>query len=425
MKKLTYSGLNVDVYEEVLANGLTIYVLPLPKFVNIFATFTTKYGSVHSTFKTVDEEQFHTVNPGIAHFLEHKLFENEDGTDPFAFFSKSGANNNANTSNFRTTYIFSGSQNFSGNLNYLIDFVQSPYITDENVLKEKGIITQEAKMYMDIPYWRMVETAQYNTFINDPHKIPVIGTLESINNITKEELMLCYNTFYHPSNMFITITGAVDPQTAIDIIKNNQDKKNYGLQKPIINPEIEEPDNVALAFEEIKMDVVIPKIAINYKINFANLGVPLKEFELYMDQYLAVKFSTTSVFTNQLIDNQLIIGDLMHFTTIGSKHLVLNFVFESKQAQTVIVMIDEEIKKIEFNINDFNRKKKTILASLVRANDSIFSSNYRILENIVTYGDVFLNAKDIVTKMNTDELMAILKNINFDNRNIVIINPLN
>ena len=239
MKKNKLRQFSLDLYSETLDNGLLINVIPKTNVNNIYVTFSTKYGSVHDEFIPIDQNDFYKVPMGVAHFLEHKVFEQEDGKDPFTRFSTNGADANANTSNYKTTYLFSGPSNLSDNLNFLLDFVQSPYFTDENVEKEKGIIAQELKMLNDKPYWHLYEKALLNSFINHPIKYPVGGTLETIKRITKDDLYTCYNTFYHPANMFITISGNVEPEEVIDIIKNNQDKKTFKSFKNITLKDVE------------------------------------------------------------------------------------------------------------------------------------------------------------------------------------------
>ncbi len=222
MKRI-FNKLDLELYEEKLDNGLEIYIVPKNDKNNIHASFTTKFGSDDLDF-ILNGESIST-HPGIAHFLEHKLFEQEDGTDPFQLFDNNGAYSNAFTNHIQTTYYFEGPINFEENLNLLLDFVQAPYFTDENVEKEKGIIIQELKRNKDFPYRVMYEEKISNSFINNNIKIPVIGYIDSINSITKEELMKCYKAFYNPSNMFLVITGNVDPIKTIELIKQNQSKK--------------------------------------------------------------------------------------------------------------------------------------------------------------------------------------------------------
>ena len=227
MEIINLKEVGEKVYHETLDNGLNVYAIRKKDFSLCTAHFITKFGGLDLEFVPINEDKMTKFPAGIAHFLEHKLFEQESGEDPFAFYTKNGADANANTSHQKTTYLFSGTGNLEKNLKYLLDFVQKPYFTDENVEKEKGIIEQEIKMYDDVPYWKLYDSTLNNAFHVHPLKYPIAGTVETINKITKDDLYTCYNTFYHPSNMFLTIVGNFDPEKVIKTIRSNQKKKKY------------------------------------------------------------------------------------------------------------------------------------------------------------------------------------------------------
>ena len=272
MKKTNIDKLKLELYQEKLDNGLEVYIIPKKNCNNIYVTFSTKYGSNIDEFVPIKSKKMKKYPLGIAHFLEHKMFEMEDGTDPFELYSNNGADANANTSNYKTTYLFSGPQYFKENLNYLLDYVQKPYFTDKNVEKEKGIIIQEIKMYQDDPYTVLYEKALYNSFIKHPIKMPVIGDIENVKSITKEDLYECYNTFYNPGNMFVVITGNVDPIETINLIKQNQENKHFEKEEEIKLKTYEEPDKVDKKSEIIKMDINLAKLALSYKINYKKMN---------------------------------------------------------------------------------------------------------------------------------------------------------
>ena len=189
MQKVALTNLDLTLYSETLDNGLSIYVVPKENANNIYVTFTTNYGAVQNEFVPYGKDEMIKVPEGVAHFLEHKLFEQEDGVDPFTFFSKNGASSNASTSSYKTTYLFEGTNHFEENLRYLLDFVQAPYFTDENVEKEKGIIIQELKMYQDNPFRMGYEKSLFNTFVEHPIRYSVGGSVESVSSITKEDFV--------------------------------------------------------------------------------------------------------------------------------------------------------------------------------------------------------------------------------------------
>jgi len=195
MKEIELKGLDVTLYTEKFDNDLDIYLLPLKNKKNYFISYATHFGSDVLSF-TDNEDKTHTPPLGIAHFLEHKMFEQESGEDPFTFFSQSGTDSNASTSYDNTQYICSGTKKFRENLRYLIKFVNSPYYTDENVEKEKGIIAEEIKMYADIPDYKLELKLRECLYKNSPRRIDIAGTVQEINKITKEDLYDCYNSFY-------------------------------------------------------------------------------------------------------------------------------------------------------------------------------------------------------------------------------------
>ena len=219
-------------------NGLEIYVIP-KDFATSFAMFSTKYGAIDNCFKLEGEAEFHEVPDGIAHYLEHKMFENEDGVDTFSRFAKYGANANAFTSGTMTSYLFSCTEHLKENLEILLDYVSKPYFTPENVEKERGIIGQEIRMYEDNPgsaiYYNLLE-AMYE---KNQTRINVAGTVESIAEITPELLYDCYYTFYNFSNMTLCVSGRADMEMVLDavdrILPEREQKtivRNYYSEKP-------------------------------------------------------------------------------------------------------------------------------------------------------------------------------------------------
>ena len=193
-------------------SGLTVFIYPKENSNSTYAVFGTKYGSVDNQFRRSDEDTVHTVPEGIAHFLEHKLFESEDG-DAFARYAKTGASANAYTSFDMTCYLFSCTENVEASLEILLDFVQSPYFTEQTVQKEQGIIGQEIRMYDDDPQWRVMFNLLGALYHTHPVKIDIAGTVESISHITPELLYQCYHTFYDLHNMALCVAGNIDKET--------------------------------------------------------------------------------------------------------------------------------------------------------------------------------------------------------------------
>lgn len=233
MNKTEYEQINETLYHEVLPNGLTVYLLPKNDYHKTYGLFSTNYGSIDNEFIPYGEKEKVKVPDGIAHFLEHKLFEKEDG-DVFQLFGQQGASANAFTSFTKTSYLFSTTDQVEQNLTTLIDFVQAPYFTEETVNKEKGIIGQEIQMYEDDPNWRMFFGILNNLYPAHPLHIDIAGTVESIDKITAQDLYTCYRTFYQPSNMVLFVVGKMEPEKLMKLIRENQEEKNFPPKQEIV-----------------------------------------------------------------------------------------------------------------------------------------------------------------------------------------------
>jgi predicted Zn-dependent peptidase len=306
MKKISFDQLQENLYYEKMSNGLDVYILPKKGFNKTYATFTTKYGSIDNHFVPLNEEEFVKVPDGIAHFLEHKLFEKEDG-DVFQQFSRQGASANAFTSFTRTAYLFSSTTNVERNLETLIDFVQDPYFTEKTVEKEKGIIGQEITMYDDNPDWRLYFGVIQNMYKNHPVKIDIAGTIESITPITKDMLYQCYNTFYHPSNMLLFVVGSVDPDQIMNQIRSNQEKKDYEKMPEIKRKFDDEPGTVAEKKQVLKMNVQSPKCLVGLKAPEPHQqGKEMLRQELSMNVFLDMLFGKSSTYYSELYNDGLI-----------------------------------------------------------------------------------------------------------------------
>lgn len=232
MNKTEYPQINETLYHEVLPNGLTVYLLPKKEYHKTYGLFSTNYGSIDNEFVPYGKSEKIKVPDGIAHFLEHKLFEKEDG-DVFQLFGQQGASANAFTSFTKTSYLFSTTDQVEKNLTTLLDFVQAPYFTEETVNKEKGIIGQEIQMYEDDPNWRLFFGILNNLYPNHPLHIDIAGTVESINKISADDLYTCYHTFYQPSNMVLFVVGNLEPEQLMSVIRTNQSAKDFPPAQPI------------------------------------------------------------------------------------------------------------------------------------------------------------------------------------------------
>ncbi|MBW8348935.1 insulinase family protein [Bacillus sp. IITD106] len=306
MKTIEFDQIQETLFYEKLDNGLQVYILPKMGFNKTFATFTTNYGSIDHQFKPLNKEDYIRVPDGIAHFLEHKMFEKEQG-DVFQQFSKQGASANAFTSFTRTAYLFSSTNEVEKNLITLLNMVQEPYFTEKSVEKEKGIIGQEIRMYDDNPDWRLFFGTIENMFHHHPVKIDIAGTVESISHITADLLYECYNTFYHPSNMLLFLVGPVDPDKMINLIHENQSSKKYSDAPEIQRYFEEEPESVHNKKQVLKMNVQTPKCYVGVKGKKVDLdGREMLKHELAINIIFELLFGKSSENYEELITSGLI-----------------------------------------------------------------------------------------------------------------------
>lgn len=311
MQTLSYPNVQETLYREVLDNGLEVIVLPKEGFSKTYATFSTKYGSVDNHF-SVGSDQAVQVPDGIAHFLEHKMFEEPTG-DIFAVFASQGASANAYTSFDRTVYLFSATEQIHENLETLINFVQNPYFTDENVNKEKGIIEQEIDMYRDNADWRVyfgLIDALYHTH---PVHIDIAGTAESIGQIDKETLYRCYETFYHPSNMLLFVVGGVKAEEVLELVRANQAAKTFQPQGEIKRYFDEEPTSVKIPRKIVELPVSLPKCMLGFKDKRTGLqGEALLRQEVTTKLMLEALIGPSSKLYQQLYEQNLISDSFGH-----------------------------------------------------------------------------------------------------------------
>ena len=424
MKEIKINKTNETLYYEKLNNGLEVYIVPNKFQKNFYITFTTKFGSINTEFKTSNDKTFKKVPNGIAHYLEHLMFNMEDGT-AFDYFSKLGSSVNAYTTYNLTCYEVYSSTYFKENLNYLLDYVQTPYFTNELVNNERGIITEEIKMYDNNPNTELTYSAFKNIFVNDNRKYLISGTKEDIKKITKENLYDCYNTFYNPNNMFIIITGNVNPYETIGIIENNQNKKEFNNVN-IMNKEITEPNKINKKYEEIKMNVETNKINISYKIPrklFKKLNLSNIELNSYISILFNILFGSTSLLQDKLISSKVIQNGININKTFTKDFIIICITTETDYPDTLIRYVEETINNIKIEEETLNRKLKVYKSNYILHFDDIELVNSNIQDNIIEYGNFINDYMDIYEKMNVKTINNIASSLKNIKRSILIIKP--
>ena len=420
MEKINFNKLDQEMYYFTLKNGLRVYLVPFLKKKNFYAVLGTKYGSSDISFNFEGED---IETPfGTAHFLEHKIFEQENGVDPFSFFSKSGISSNASTTFNNTRYYIWGVNELEKNLNFLIDFLMSPYFTDENVSKEKGIIEEEILMYEDDPEWALDDTMRKNLFYNLPCREKIAGTIEDIKKMTKEDLYKAYNAFYEPSNMALVIGGNFNPKEIEKLIKDhpklNDKKKNKVLRK-----DYQEPDDVFLEYKEIYMNVTIPKLRYSIKINKDKL----KEFtDIEISMYLSIimtsLFGQSSDFKEKVINEQLTSGYYEEKNNFFN-FITLDITAESDKADLFVDEVNKTFSNIKIKKEELERIKKVWIASEIRMIDSLEMTIDNIYSDLIMFDRVYENRIDLIRELNIKDLNKFIKKLDLSNRSLVFVLP--
>lgn len=397
MIKKELNKLDLNLFEENLKNGLKIYMIPNNKVNNIYVTYTAFYGSCDNEFIPFGKNEYEKVPDGVAHFLEHKLFEQENGEDPFSFFSKNGADVNAYTSFFGTTYLFSGMEHFNENLKYLLNYVESPYFTDENVEKEKGIIGQEIMMYDDDPGFKLYLNTMDCLYHKNAVKLDIAGTIESISKINPDVLYKCYNTFYHPSNMTLVVCGNFKPEELLEEIKKRLKKTEK--QEEIKRIYEVEDETINQKVKEVNMEVSVPIFMIGIKDNKLNDDEIVKK-HLAIEIILNMLIGKSSDLYKDLYNKGYLLGepDLDYEFSKQYAHVLISG--QSKNYNEIMEAVKEKIenyKKNGLNDEDFERIKRKIYGDYV--------SEYNNVGNIARFflSDSFkgINCFDYIDKYDT------------------------
>lgn len=428
MNKIVNDILKEEIFYEKLENGLSIYYMPKKGFTKKYAILATDYGSNDLEFVLAGENDKIRLNEGIAHFLEHKMFEQPDGSNAFEKFSKWGASANAFTNFTMTAYLFSTTENFYESLEHLINYVQSPYFTDENVDKEKGIIEQEIKMYNDDPDWNVYFNTLKALYVNYPVRIDIAGTVDSINKITKEELYKCYNTFYNPGNMALFVVGDLDFGKIMESISNINDNSIISLTNKVEKIYPKEPSYVNKKEVVVEFPVSIPMFNIAFKDNNVGMkGNELLRKEIITEILIDIMFKKGSMLYENLYMSGLINEN---FGSGFSSQVNYGFTIISgesknpKKVKEIILKYIDKYKTEGISEDDFNRIKKKKIGNFLKCFDSVgFIANnflaYKFKDiNLLDYLEVIKDVKfeEVIDRLNS--------HLNEESCVISIVNPI-
>ena len=425
IQKKYYQTINETLYHENMANGLNVYLLKKEGFSKTYGLFATNFGSVDTSFVPLNEAEMMKVPDGVAHFLEHKMFEMEAG-DASDKFSLLGASTNAFTSSSRTAYLFSTGSNEMQCTELLLDFVQDLYLTEENVEKEKGIIGQEIKMYDDDPDWQNYFGAIQNLYHKHPFAIDIAGTVESVNATTKEQLETCYRTFYHPSNMVLFVCGQINPEEIMDMIRENQLKKGFTKVNDIQRLIIDEPKTIKNKEIVQYMDVFMPKITMAIKVN--NIPIePKKRVKREMATQLVLDylFSKSSKVYNDWVNNEWINDTFGGYYIQERDYACIQFGGDTNHVDELKCALIDLVSKLptsQIPMDDFERLKRKMMGAYVMS----FNSIENIANHFIRYYFEDFSSFDLIdtlNELNYDDVLEALQLFDIDLSTFHIILP--
>ena len=366
MQIIENSKVKEKLYIEKLENGLTVMIIPKKNIQKKYIIWGTHYGSNDSSFIVPGETEITEVPKGVAHFLEHKMFEQENGRNSLDVLTALGVNANAYTTNDHTAYLYECTDNFYPALDEFMDYIQHPYFTDENVEKEKGIIGQEIMMYDDYPDWKVYLNALECMYHKHPVKLDITGTIETISKINKEILYKCYNTFYNPSNMVMVISGDFEPNEVLEEIKKRiLPKESKGEIKRIFE---EEPKDVVKNKVEQKMEVSKPIYTIGIKDVPAEDNEKVKK-HIAIEILLNILVGASSEWFKDLYDigNTYSTPSFEYEFDTNYAHILITG--QSNNPDELFEKFKEQIKKIideGINKEDFERTRRMIYGEYVK-----------------------------------------------------------
>ncbi len=413
MKHFSYPKYNENIYYKELDNGLKVYLIPKMEYNKTFVTFTTNYGSFDISFIPRGKDRRVNQPAGIAHFLEHKLFAMPDGTDAFERLSSYGVNANAFTSFDRTSYLFSGTSNIKEALVYLLDFVQTPYFTPKSVKKEQGIIIEEYQMYEDNPDGKMYYALLENMYQKHLLNTTILGTIPSIKKITANKLYEAYYTFYHPSNMILTVIGSFNKDEILEVITKNQNSKPYVKEPPIKRFVKKEPKALATKEKILHMGISMPYVGLGIKLNPSTDLLTRYKQEMTLELILNMYFSNSGEIYNNLLKkgiiNQTFRYGVMQYEGALSAILygmtIKDEAFVSEVTRSLVGLKRRTIDK-----DDFERQKKVMQGDFIRSLNSLENYNVSFTAHILEGINMF-DVPNIIASITLDDVKTLLKDI--------------
>ena len=424
MKKIKLENTNEVLYYDKLDNGLEVYMLPNNNVNKFYLTLNTRFGSINTKFKYDNKE--YDMPKGIAHYLEHLSFNMENGS-VFDHYSKIGSSINAFTTYDITSYNVTSNNRFKENLEYLLEYVYTPYFTKELFQSEKGVIEEEVKMYKDDPGMTIVNGTLNNVFVNDERKYLVGGTVKDVKSIKLEDVITCYNAYYNPKNMFLIITGNFNLNEALAITSEQMNKLNINNDFNVKDIYPKEPEKVNKKEEIIKMNVDKPKVSIGIKIpknNFKSLKIDNYLLKIYISSILDINFGNTSLLLEELQKGSIV--DDLDYTVIESNDyfivLILSSTYYPEYFKDKVI---EKFNSLNIEDSDLKRVAKVNISNYILLFDSAVAVNNYIMDEVMDNNEVNTGFMNIMRNLNIDTCKKVLTKLNNYDYTICKIMPKN
>lgn len=426
MREIENKNIKEKCYMEKLENGLQVIIIPKKEIQKKYIIWATKFGSIDNTFIDSTTGEKVVIPDGVAHFLEHKMFEQKNGVDSLYVLMALGLDANAYTTNDHTAYLFECTDHFYEGLDELMDYVQNPYFTDQNVEKEKGIIGQEIGMYDDDPGWQLYINAMDCLYEKNPIKVDTAGTVETISGINPEMLYKCYNTFYHPSNMVLTVVGDFEPEEILAEIKKRLKDNEARGEITRIYPE--EKLEINKKYAEKEMEVSLPLFMIGFKDNIKNKYNEVVKRHIAIEIILNMLIGKSSNLYNELYKEGYLLSQPDLEYEFGNEYSHVLIGGQSKDPRKVYEKIAEKIQEMknnDINVQEFERIKKKIYGDYAVEYNNVadicrmFTSDYIKGINSFEYMDKFEEidaeyAKQVLNEIFTEDkmIMSVIKGKN-------------
>lgn len=425
MENITLNGLKETIYYTKVQDMLPVYIWKNEKVSGVFSALCVKYGSIHRQFKLENDTKYKQVKSGIAHFIEHLKFYESDNTTATDFYSNLGSDVNAFTTFDYTCYHVYNTSETSKNLNHLLDFVLTPYFTKKNLSKEKKIIIEEARADLDLPDTKLYFTHYADIFHKYKYSELITGTVEDIKATTVNDINLIFDTFYHPQNMFLVVTGNVNPYEIEALVEENLKNKDF---KEYLKPKLKkykEPLSVVNNYTEITGNVETSKVKISLKTPLSNFkGIDDVELRLIVSLIISANFGPTSDLKEELLEEELVSTISGGRSFIGD-FLIITVNIETDYPKEAIKRVKESLENLYMTEEVMKRKINSSIASLVLNYDDIMNVNSLIQEDILSFDKIIDDVKVHLENINIEEINKVIKKIDKENMAITVLNKEN